>query len=150
MSPKHQTSEIYLETSDLMLKHQKWQYWLSLLYCELYISNIVQYNCHATKSFFLIAQHYQCFLFCYLFSTSYITNWRTWVWMRHDDLVNFIMTHHHTEAKNHFPKKARNPQNSRNPNTCFVEPKVPPEPLLKSTGFFDSNIYATSMAQRKG
>ena len=29
-SPKHQTSEISLKTSDLMLKHQKWQHWLSL------------------------------------------------------------------------------------------------------------------------
>jgi len=27
LSPKHQTSEISLETSDLMLKHQKWQHW---------------------------------------------------------------------------------------------------------------------------
>jgi len=25
--PKHQTSEISLKTSDLMLKHQKWQHW---------------------------------------------------------------------------------------------------------------------------
>jgi len=28
-SPKYQTSEISLKTSDLMLKHQKWQYCLS-------------------------------------------------------------------------------------------------------------------------
>jgi len=26
--PKHLTSEIFLKTSDLMLKHQKWQHWL--------------------------------------------------------------------------------------------------------------------------
>jgi len=25
--PKHQTSEISLKTSDLMLKHQQWQHW---------------------------------------------------------------------------------------------------------------------------
>jgi len=25
LSPKHQTSEISLKTSDMMLKHQKWQ-----------------------------------------------------------------------------------------------------------------------------
>jgi len=25
--PKHQISEISLKTSDLMLKHQKWQHW---------------------------------------------------------------------------------------------------------------------------
>jgi len=26
LSPKHQTSEISLKTSDMMLKHQKWQH----------------------------------------------------------------------------------------------------------------------------
>jgi len=26
LSPKHQTAEISLKTSDLMLKHQKWQH----------------------------------------------------------------------------------------------------------------------------
>ena len=28
LTPKHQTSKISLKTSDLMLKHQKWQHWL--------------------------------------------------------------------------------------------------------------------------
>jgi len=46
LSPKHQTSDISLKTSDLMLKHQKWQHCCCLLstqstVSELYISNIV-------------------------------------------------------------------------------------------------------------
>jgi len=30
LSPKHQTSKIFLKTSDLMIKHQKWQHWLQM------------------------------------------------------------------------------------------------------------------------
>jgi len=43
LSPKHQTSDISLKTSDLMLKHQKWQHCCCLLstVSELYIGNIV-------------------------------------------------------------------------------------------------------------
>ena len=32
------------------------------------------------------------------------------IWMQHGDLKKFILTHHHTEARNHFSKKkTRNP-----------------------------------------
>jgi len=32
LSPEHQTSEISLKTSDLMLKQQKWQHWSKLFF----------------------------------------------------------------------------------------------------------------------
>ena len=62
--------------------------------------------------------NYQHFLFCYLRSTSCITNWPSWMW--HGDLKNFIMTHQHTEARNYYPYKTRNPH--RTP-LCFFSLK---------------------------
>jgi len=50
LSPKHKTSEISLKTSDLMLKHQKWQHWPTLLHwkknspVDMYVLSRV--NCH--------------------------------------------------------------------------------------------------------
>jgi len=32
LSLKHQTSEISVKTSDLMLKYQKWQHWWDILF----------------------------------------------------------------------------------------------------------------------
>jgi len=37
---KHQTSEISLKTSDLMLKHQKWQHWLLRMLCLVFVFRI--------------------------------------------------------------------------------------------------------------
>jgi len=49
-------------------------------------------------------------IFCYCWQKGryfYITHLATPIWMQHGDLKIFIMTHQHTEARNHFPEKKR-------------------------------------------
>jgi len=51
-SQKHQTSEIYLKTSDLMLKHQKWQHWPTPPWRDLkcIVENLLPCYCYVTKA----------------------------------------------------------------------------------------------------
>ena len=55
LSPKHQTSEISLKTSDLMLKHQKWQHWYQLSTLHL-----------------LLAHHHLCYVDVYRISIVFL------------------------------------------------------------------------------
>jgi len=82
---------------------------LSPLYFELHIGNIVQLwcnnnvllNCTTVNNKW--RNNYQYFFFRICTQTPVWLTGPHEVWMRDVDLKNFIMTHQHTEAKNHFP-----------------------------------------------
>ena len=74
------------------------------------------YNCDATITFFLTEQQWtsDATTINVSFSANKCTqppvhvNGLLAIWMKHGDLKTFIMTHQHTEARNHFPSKTRN------------------------------------------
>ena len=93
------------------------------------------YNCDATITFFLTAQQWTSDATTINISFSAINCAQPpiqltsldEIWMQHGDLKTFIMMHQHTEARNHFLSKTRNPV------TCFAEHQGSAEPLLKNT-----------------
>ena len=103
------------------------------MYSPVNCTSATSYNYDATITFFVIAQQWTSDLSTINISCSAIctqpciTNWPTWSpnaarWSKkvHTDASTYW-------SEKSFPLKMRNPQNSRNPTTCFAEA------LLKST-----------------
>jgi len=77
-------------------------------------TSAISYNCDATITFFCTTMNnrwrtnYQYFFFGCTQPPVQLTG-LLGVWMRYGDLKIFIMTHQHTEARNNFPWKTKNP-----------------------------------------
>ena len=91
-------------------------------------TSVTSYNCHATITFFSIAQQWTTsdattinisFLAINCTQPPVQLTGLLGVWMRHGDLKIFMMTHQHTEARNNFPWKNEEPLKLTWPHYMF-------------------------------